>query len=382
MTLERFALVERLRYGLLVVGGSVTCGYAIFYGYYVSRVTRGFNGKTDIIGYPSFHNYDNYALFYGYLLGLLATVGALIILIYYVTPQHFEDFLPRLSPIALVSVVVAFTLVLKSSGTWYGWATISFVLLTLFKIGAYRIDRQRVQSQKSAYAECVLSIALAVAVPLLLFYMSQNTGWRASPGNLAHAKWFPVPVLIVAEVAVLAFGFTHLRREGSRQLLDKYLVGLILIPVLIYCLMASLPSAATLDDFHGGEKLAPLSLGLRGALPWRDFLFIHGVWDDFLQLYIPARLWEQTPRAGLAGPSLLFAPIYWICFYLLFLTVFEFALLPALLALFIVVGLFLPNPAYIENLFGFRFFLYPMVLLCLYQALRSKRAVPWILLTV
>ena len=375
------AMAERLRYGLLVIVSSITCGYASFYVYYVSRVTKGFSGKTDIIGYPSFFNYDNYAFFYGYLLGLLVAVGTLLILSRYADLQQFDNFLRRLPAIALTSVVVALALVLKSSGTWYGWATINVVLLTLFEIGAFRIDLRRARSGESAYAECVLSIALAATVPLLLFYISQNTGWRSGPGIIAHARWFPLPVLIATEIAVLVVGFMHLRRHSDRRFFDRYLVRLILIPVLIYLLVASLPSTSVVDDFHGGEKLAPLSLGLRGAVPWRDFLFIHGVWDDFLQLYIPARLWEPTPRAGLAGTALLFAPLYWISFYLLFLAVFEFALLPALLAFFIVIALFLPNAAYVENLFGFRFFLYPLILICLYQAVRSKRAVLWIVLT-
>jgi hypothetical protein len=366
-------LTERIRHGLLVFIATVTCGYAVFYGYYLSRVNSGFHWETDIIGYPAFGNYNNYALFYGYVLGLLAAVATLLLLLRYVDLQRLEGFLPRLPATVLTSPIIGFALVLKGRGTWYGWATIAFVTLTLCRIAACAIDRQLTKRGKSAWSEGSLSIALAMAIPALLFYVSQNTGWQTPSGNIAHARWFPVPILIVAELLVLAWGIRCLRRAGGAQLFDSHFIRFMLIPVLIYLLTADLPGARTLgDDFHGGERLAPLALGLRGALPWRDFLFIHGIWDDFLQLYIPARLWEPTLRAGVSGTPFLFGPIYWGSFYLFFLTVFEFSLLPALLAFFISIALVFPDP--------FRFLLYPVVLLCLYKALRSKGTILWVLL--
>lgn len=366
---------ERVRYGLLAFVVSVTCGYGVFYCYYVSHVSQGFSGKTDIIGYPAFANFNNEALFNGYLLGLVTAVVASLVLIRFTKVAQLEDFLARLLPVILASFIIAFALVLKSNGTWYGWATIALVALSLFKLVACIFDRRRKQRGKSAWAECAFSITLAATIPLLLFFISQNTGWRSGAGDIVHARWFPVPVLTAAEILIVAFGIKGLMRSGGVDIFDRYLVRLILIPTLIYLLIAVLPSARLLgDEFHSGEKLAPLSLGLRGAVPWRDFLFVHGVWDDFLQLYIAARLWEPTLRAGVAGTPLLFGPVYWTSFYLVFLILFDFSLLPTLLAFLILApsNFWFPDP--------FRFLLYPVTLLCLYYALRSKRSILYVLL--
>jgi hypothetical protein len=368
-------LSERIRYGLLTFVVSVTCGYGFFYGYYVSRVNRGFEGKTDIIGYPTFANFNNKALFDGCLLGLLTAIVASLVVLRFVNLRQLEGFLARLAPVALASLIIAFALVLKSNGTWYGWATSALVALALFKAGAYGFDRQRKQCGKFATAEGVFSIIVAATIPLLLFYVSQNTGWRSVTGIIVHARWFPVPVLIAAEFLIVALGGMCLTKPNRADLFDKHIIRLMLIPALIYLLTAVLPGTRLLgDEFHSGEKLAPLSLGLRGALPWRDFLFVHGVWDDFLQLYIPARLWEPTLRAGVAGTPLLFGPIYWICFYLLFLVLFDFSLFPAVIAFFILISsnFGFPDP--------FRFLLYPVTLLCLYYALRYRRTILYILL--
>jgi hypothetical protein len=192
---------------------------------------------------------------------------------------------------------------------------------------------------------------------------------------MVHVRWFPTSILIASEVLVFAFGIKRLRGSGGAQAFDRYLVRLVQVPALIYLVMAVLPSAPLLgDEFHSGERLAPLSLGLRGALPWRDFLFVHGVWEDFLQLYIPARLWELSLRAGIAGTPLLFGPIYWISFYLFFLILFDFSLMPVSLAFLILISsnFTFPDP--------FRFLLYPVILLCLYYAFRSKRTALYVLL--
>jgi len=363
LTQDRSTLTARIRYGLLVFAVSVTSGYGFFYGYYINRVNRGFSGKSDIIGYPAFGNYNHEALLYGYVLGLLAAAGTSLILIRYVELEQVEDFLPRLPPLVLVSVVIAFAVVLNSHGSWYGWATFAFVTLTLCRVAAHGIDAYRAGHGKPARAECGFSILLAVTVPLLLFHISQHTGWQTSSG-IVHTRWFPVPVLIAAELLVVAFGIKCLRRADGARFFDRHLVRFILVPALIYLFTASLPGVRVLgSDFHGGERLVPLTLGLRGALPWRDFLFVHGVWDDFLQLYLGARLWEPTLRAGAAAVPLLFGPIYWVCFYLLFLMVCDFSLLAALTAFFLLISLIF-DP--------FRFVLFPVVLLCLYFALRSK----------
>jgi hypothetical protein len=369
-------MMERIRYGLLAFVVSVACGYGFFYAYYVSQVNRGFSGKTDIIGYPVFANFNNNALFNGYVLGLVTAVVASLVLIRFTNLAQLEHFLARLLPVILASLIIAFAVVLKSNGTWYGWATVALVALTLFKLMACGFDR-RTRRAKSAWTEGVFCITVAATIPLLLFYISQNTGWRSGTGNIVHARWFPMPILIAAELLIIGFGIRCLIRAEGTDLFDKYLVRLMHIPTLIYLLTAVLPGARLLgDEFHSGEKLAPLSLGLRGALPWRDFLFVHGVWDDFLQLYIPARLWEPTLRAGVAGTPLLFGPIYWISFYLLFLILFDFSVPPTLMAFLILVSsnFWFPDP--------FRFLLYAVTLLCLYYAFRYKRTTLYVLVIV
>jgi hypothetical protein len=373
LTQERSTLAAGVRRWILISVLSVISGYVVFFGYYLSQEHRGLTGKTDIIGYPAFANFNTYALLYGYMLGLFAAVGMSLVLARYVdlrpleeTSPRFRDLLPRLPAVILASLVIAFAEVLKSHGTWYGWVTTNVLILILCKIGACAIDAKRAKEGKSAWADLSLSVMLAASVPPMLFFISQNTGWQSAPGIIVHARWFPLPILIAAEFFLLAFGSWCLTTGAGRQVFDKYFIRFLSAPALIFLLIADLPGARLLgDEFHSGEKLAPLVLGLRGLWPWRDFLFVHGIWDDFLQFYIPARLWEPTLRAGVAGTPLLFGPIYWVCFYLLFLIVFDLSLLSASIAFFTLISIYFPDP--------FRFLLYPIILLCLFGIFRTKR---------
>jgi hypothetical protein len=327
----------------------------------------GFQGTTDIIGYPIFANFNNYAFLNAYFLSLIVGLVLLAVIVYTCNGYEWRK-LPFFSVFNLLTSIIITAAIMMSSGRPFVPTVVIVYLCQYFlnSVILFRSSSSSVNRFRETRESVLFSLILLI-IPLALYIISGLTGWKEASGQLTNLIWFSNKILIAAELGLVYFIYRLWQQNVSVHFAKQQAISYFIIPALIFLLTASLQGTFILgDDFHTGEKLAPLTLGLKGALPWRDFLFVHGIWDDFLKLFLGAKLWELSLRAGLEAHGLLFSPLYWISLYLLFLKVFKDSYLKALLGLVISYAL-VPDP--------FRFPLYPFVLIFLYQAFVSSRKI-------
>jgi hypothetical protein len=380
--------VEQIRQQFASMFIAFGVGALTFY-FSFRHFSGSFSGKTDIIGYPIFANFNNYALLHGYILSLATCLVLLFIIIYTRNGYEWRK-LPFFSVFNLLtSVLIAAAIIMKNGQPSLSMALIAYTkngqpfFATVALIYACQYFLNAVISFRSSGGavhkfretrEAGLFSLILLAVPVSLYIISGLTGWTETSGQLTHLIWFSKEILIVVELAVLCFIFRLWQQNASLHFAKDQAISYMVIPALIFLITTCVHGTFTIVDmFHSGESLVTLTLGLKGALPWRDFLFVHGVWQDFLKSFVGTIFWEHSLRAGLETHGLLVSPLYWISLYVLFLKLFRDSYLKALVGLVICYAI-VPDP--------FRFPLYPFVLLSLYQAFASSRKIWFVLFSL
>lgn len=222
-----------------------------------------------------------------------------------------------------------------------------------------------------------LTSMMLLLLPLMTHLIARNTGWNDSVG-FVRLDWFPMPLVIGFSLIAAAWLVWQYQRKLGNHDVERLTASWVLLPLLMFVVLANVGGSYNTghDLFHLGEKIAPLSLYLNeGALPWRDFLFVHGVWDDFLKFTIGIHLWEPSLRAALVSQTLLIMPIYWVSVYLMLLVVLRGNVAAALLGT--VLGFVLVSDP-------FRFPFYPfiiMLLFCWFDTTRLVWAIAFAFLT-
>lgn len=149
--------------------------------------------------------------------------------------------------------------------------------------------------------------------------------WITTTDGRRAINWFPWWLSLLLIVA--AAGVLWLRHRG-RPIDPSRLTGDILLgvvgPVVLVLFVARLTGIlGHVDLFHDGEGLVPATQMRAGALPWRDFLSIHGLLQD-VGWSIPGLLWLEDSRWGaFAGQHLWLLPIYWLAQYVLAVWLFR-----------------------------------------------------------
>ncbi len=118
-------------------------------------------------------------------------------------------------------------------------------------------------------------------------------------------------------------------------------IPLVLIGLVIAFLHFEIPRATTFDPFHDGENLVPAFLFLNGKLPWKDFQFIHGLFQDLINPILGFKLWTPTSWGAKAGVSTFWLPLYWLGIYGLLTRLFQKQWLPILS--FLLLPILFPN---------------------------------------
>lgn len=122
------------------------------------------------------------------------------------------------------------------------------------------------------------------------------------PGAAALAFW------IVWMVCVTRLFENRQPVRGTRlRDREKGVLLAVLAPLFLFLpVVAGQPWVA--DLFHLGEATVPPTLLLRGAVPWRDFLFVHGMMEDALRA-LPGMLHWGGIWGANAGQSLWLLPL-------------------------------------------------------------------------
>ncbi|MCC6805904.1 MAG: hypothetical protein IT381_00655 [Deltaproteobacteria bacterium] len=278
------------------------------------------SGRFDIIGTAQFTNFDADALFDTYYLMMLAPffAGGLYTFLQRSVPAR--SVAVRWSALGLAALSwLPVGIVAAGEQLTSGVAPASMLAGTIFLGMSWSLALASLVGHLPWSFETLLRVLTtlnACLAPVWLTALS-NITWVSAPDHGSRAfPWFPawmaVPLSVVATARVLML----LRRRATLERAQSWAVGVVLVPVLIFATWVDLlPPGMTIDPFHDGETLAAGELMFRGAFPWRDFAFIHGLLHDPLRSFLGYRFYGHDTYSGLITQPLLLQPLYAVGFY-------------------------------------------------------------------
>jgi len=255
-------------------------------------VPEGLDVRSEIIGYPSFNDFDitRYRTIYSlWLLGL----PILSLLLFQLFRRHLGT----------------------PEGPWWQMPVI-----------AWHPPRHTLENLLTRPRVILLS-AVSLSGPVALFILSSLTHVTIeATGEAVAYPWFP---LWLAGLLTLAVGLVIRKRSA-------WLPGLAIISggtALAWFVTGGIPGAlGPMDYFHEGEMLVP-GLGLlEGKLPWRDLQMIHGPWFDAMRGAIGQAVFERSRWGAIAGIHAIINPLYFATWFWFFGWLFRRNWLQAALA--------------------------------------------------
>lgn len=342
----------------------------------------------DVIGYPIFHDYNGPRLIQLYWL-LVAAFPLLSFALFSITQRNRITFpaepvesAPRGHAIWLLARVFIVGWILSLGGVGIplieskhytiqsALLTASYVALACAAALAWRRLGRAAPSLRRALSHVN---AIGALLSVVALYGVSRAAIVKTPDAPPHTwPFFPLPLLI----AILGIGGALLVRamrrahdDTSRERVEVYTVYTAALPVLVYLLNARVPGEMShIDLFHVGETVASAELVSKGFFPFRDLLFIHGLFEDPGRSWLSFQLFERSIWGAAAGQQLLFAPLVWVSAYFMYLGLFRDQRIVVLLG-----GVLLPvllPPARLTEVT--RYLLFPWMTLCFLWLLQRR----------
>jgi hypothetical protein len=226
---------------------------------------------------------------------------------------------------------------------------------------------------------CVAVVnSLGACLPVMALWAVSNVTSVTSAGGAVHRYGWLSPPLAAALTAgcmgLVAVALWRRRGDPRRPLVvERRSVLLVAVPVLVLIATAVVytPGAAPLNVFEQGQQVSTVHFLQQGMVPWRDFISDHGLFEDTLKLLLGTVAIEDTAWGMYAGTTLIVVPLgvvgmYWFA-HRVGGGAAAFSLLVAVLLL-----------QYGDVLGQTRFPLWPIVLILLWVAVegRSRWAAP------
>lgn len=350
---------------------SIVVVYVLGFQYFRVFSPPAFFPTTDIIGFPVFANFniDHFFLqhyhFNLFLFPILSFVLFWLLCRLARRPDsifRFPD--PARDHVGVLSI-------LKRTGTVARGLILGFLL-------AY-VCTQSVMISWGVGAGLAIVVAAAsyfrprVALGILLALLPWSwtvLGWASSltqrinpEGQVEAISWFPSWAVVASIGITYAWiAFEAYRRRGdtdSLQSLETW--GFMMLPVgILFFLFGIYVNAGSYgaDFFHEGESLGAAYWMLKGLVPWRDLIFIHGYLEDPFRSLFGMALFEPTRWGAIAGQTLVLGPFARLSFY--FMSLFFFRSTPFF---GMVVGL--AAPYLLPMLYGHFHFRFLMLSFCM-----------------
>ena len=300
--------------------------------------------RTDIVGYPTFANFDVNRLLRDY--GLVVVFVPVVAIVAYfaltrvlVGPLGPWGPIPR--PIGRFEGIPALT-GRRESAVAVGRTLFVGLVLGLELAIAMRASAALALAATLTYGggvALVASIAAArghdrltatrvvntLAAPVsiaALYGVSRGTRVTvASTGAVHEYRWLPAWLAFGAAAVLLGFLARRAARLESRAEsndLERAVLLLVVAPVCVFLLTATLPGALDeLDSFEEGQILAAASLVQEGFFPWRDLIVAHGVLSDVFRGLVGFHVFEDSRWGFVAGEQVLLQPLAWVGVYYL-----------------------------------------------------------------
>ena len=240
-----------------------------------------------------------------------------------------------------------------------------------------RVARRRAAAGARTEPTAVLArvnTAVTSVVAVGSVWLFADSARVVAPGG-ASASWGYVPAWLALAVLVGLLVGSFLRgRTRDPATVERNVLTYVGGGALVFLMTSHLaPGVHHFVGFDDGQGLVGADLLGRGLFPWRDFLLVHGLFDDALRPAAGFELFGHTVWGAQTATLALWAPACWIGLYLLAgwaargrITVLVALALP-LLAL---------ADAWQDQTFSFvRWVGTPLVLLALAAALGDRRPV-------
>ena len=291
-----------LRFVIAVAGAGVSC--------LVLRVVAAptLTGQIDIVGYPTFFDYNFRPSFWSYRLlvyafPFLAVVGYAGLARFGPLRSHRPRPAPR--PIALTEPAAEVTadairpdwglvprllvpagLVAVAAGARTGHTNVLSVgwgvLYLIAVLGPSELWVRRANTDRWRTLSLVNGAGGAVAAVLALWFVSAHTV-VVSAARPRTWSWLPWWLAVLGVAAIAYWSWRQYRRGRSARETERTLLTVVVGVIGIFLATSVLPGqVATYAGYDDGLEMAGASLLNRGYVPWRDLLSIHGVFPDVL----------------------------------------------------------------------------------------------------
>jgi hypothetical protein len=307
----------------------------------------------DIVGNPTFSNFDYNGLFLAYELEVFGfPLGAIVIyaLLYWRGPlrdpskQRSHDPVALIVPespatdatpaasaalsVRLLGVVLPAVFVAVCASSGHG----SLVLLglvcgILYAAAVFGIARlllaanRRRASVAMRFGDCVsVASAFAGAAAAIwgLWCVSLHTSVTLHDGTSQHWPWLPWWVAVIATLCAWSWVAWRLRRGRQPAFVEQRLRAVLLGSAAMFVITATLPGPLSIfTGFDDSQGVTGASLLARGFFPWRDFQIIHGPFLDILAPLPGYQIFGHTVWGADAGVAMVLVPLTWVTIYLL-----------------------------------------------------------------
>ncbi len=363
------------------------------------------SGQIDIVGYPTFHDYNYLPLFLAYRLVTYAFPAAVIViylLLDWRGPLRGPKPGPRVEAVPLVSSFPAPTAAARTGvrvrvGSWLRLIPPALVVVLAVRPGTASPGDMTGLRIASAFAYVLVVTAVSWLVfaavgryrPRLawsfgdclsgvnaaggalaafggLWLVSHNTVAVLPDGSIHLWRWFPWWLAAPAVIIAWAWVVHQLRQRRAPGTVEQRVLSVLVGSAAVYLIVAWLPGAIVhFQGYDDAQNLTGAALVQHGYFPWRDFQFIHGFFPDILQSLIGFQVFGATAWGSLAAYWLFLMPLAWVGVYLLGVWASRRGSLIVLGTLLLAAwGGLLLDP---------RFILVPVALMLFGQALASRR---------
>lgn len=318
-----------------------------------SRIPRQLQVSTDIVGFPTFYNYNIELISDLYVLVVLVfPLGALAL---YLALTHLATRLRLLdrpvermggatsSPdvdtgpsgwaahvasgarlaglgcIVGLEIAVARGDVYAEFWTTLGATALAYLLAAFAAGWIFKLTFARRHSLSATLSGINAAVSPAALGGLLAISLQTTLTVTAGPATHPY-PWFPlwlaVPLLAGA-VALIAIGIIRSRSEASLRTLERKALIVLGGAAVVFLFHSRLPGAlGVMNMFDEGEYLVPARLTAEGAFPWRDILTIHGLFQDTLSPMLGQHLLDDSRWGAAAGWQLVLYPLGYVSLYL------------------------------------------------------------------
>jgi hypothetical protein len=310
--------------------------------------TPGLPTTTDIVGYPTYWNYNFEVLFWTYRLVVYAF--PLFAILGYALLSRFGPLrsgTPRPSARVIELVEPAPVAVdatgLDAAPMRPNWGTIPRILLPTAVVVSAAASRtahadpaalsagvaylvvigivaewwaRRTDGQRWRALSAVNGVGGAVAAVLGLWYVSAHTVVQSDAGTRTWPwlVWW-LPVLGVA--AIMLWSVRQLRAGRAARDVELTLLCVVVGATAVFLATSALPGRITyFQGFDDSLEMAGATVVAHGYFPWRDVLFTHGLFPDVLTGSLGRAIFDDSIWGVFAFHSVILVPLCWVSVYL------------------------------------------------------------------